>query len=104
MPLPAIIEAVLAWIGGWCVLAIAIAALWVLVTPKGTECRRDVQGGQRVFRGTRIPISAVRHFQDAGYTAKQIKREYPTLSLEQIESVRRKGPSAWRGTWERRVR
>lgn len=58
--------------------------------------RPDIVGGLPCVRGTRIPVRSVKSFADAGYTPEQIRREYPTLSLDDIAMAtawgRRKAP------------
>ena len=52
-----------------------------------TEQRRNVSHNARVIAGTRIPVRAIRRFIAAGYSAKQIMFEYPSLTAEDIEAV-----------------
>lgn len=40
-----------------------------------------------VIAGTRIPVSAIYSFADAGYTPRQIVAEYPSLTLNDVKSV-----------------
>jgi uncharacterized protein (DUF433 family) len=49
--------------------------------------RRGVAHNQLVFAGTRIPVRSVKAFADAGYSVSQIKREYPTLTEEDIRAA-----------------
>jgi uncharacterized protein (DUF433 family) len=42
--------------------------------------QRRIMRNQPVIGGTRIPVSAVRAFHDAGYSVDQILTEYPSLS------------------------
>ena len=37
--------------------------------------------------GTRVPTAAIRQFSEAGYTAKQIIREYPVLTPANIKAA-----------------
>ena len=41
-----------------------------------------------VFQGTRIPVSAVRRYLDAKYSPEAIMREFPGLTLEDIQTAR----------------
>jgi DNA-binding transcriptional MerR regulator len=56
--------------------------------------RRYIAHSQKVFSGTRIPIRAVQSFLAAGYTARQIIEEYPSLSEQDIDAVRNIGNAA----------
>lgn len=40
-----------------------------------------------VVAGTRIPVRAIRAFDDAGYTTDQIIAEYPTLTKQDVEAA-----------------
>lgn len=51
------------------------------------DAREDTQGGQLCFAGTRIPVRAVVSFAEAAYSPEAIKREYPTLTIEQISAA-----------------
>lgn len=46
---------------------------------------RHVLRNAQVVRGTRIPVRSIQSFARAGYSADDILREYPSLSLEDIE-------------------
>ena len=50
--------------------------------------QRFVQNNQPVFEGTRIPVSAVQSYLDAGYSTEAILREYPDLTAEDVNLVR----------------
>jgi uncharacterized protein (DUF433 family) len=45
---------------------------------------RRVAHNRAVFSGTRIPVSAVRAFAEAGYTVEQILKEYPSLTADDV--------------------
>jgi uncharacterized protein (DUF433 family) len=45
-----------------------------------------------VVGGTRIPVSAIYNFTDAGYSARQIVAEYPDLKLKDIRAALDKRP------------
>ena len=49
-----------------------------------------------IFGGTRIPVSAVIEYLDAGYAPAEICKEYPELTLKDVEAARsyRNGRSA----------
>lgn len=51
------------------------------------ERHRFVVHNQPIVAGTRIPISAIRNFADAGYTHEQIRRQYPSLSTADIQAA-----------------
>ena len=44
----------------------------------------DVMCGVPCIKGTRIPVTTIKSFYDAGYTDDQILAEYPTLTRSQI--------------------
>jgi uncharacterized protein (DUF433 family) len=46
-----------------------------------------IMEGTLCIEGTRIPAKAVIEFHREGYTAKMIRCEYPTLSVDQINDV-----------------
>lgn len=47
----------------------------------------EIMGGRYVITGTRIPVSAIKAFALGGYRNSEIQREYPTLTLKQIEAA-----------------
>ncbi|MDD9909935.1 MAG: DUF433 domain-containing protein [Ahrensia sp.] len=49
--------------------------------------KRHVMRNSTVFSGTRIPISAVRRFLEAGYSSKEILKQYPSLTDADIQAV-----------------
>jgi len=49
------------------------------------ERHRFVVHNEAVVAGTRIPLSTVRSFADAGYSIEEILREYPSLTREDVE-------------------
>lgn len=49
------------------------------------ERHRFVVHNEAVIAGTRIPISTVRSFADAGYSTAEILREYPSLTREDVQ-------------------
>jgi uncharacterized protein (DUF433 family) len=49
--------------------------------------KRNVAHNKPVIAGTRIPVSAVKAFSEAGYTIAQIKEQYPTLTDEDISAA-----------------
>lgn len=52
------------------------------------RCIPDIHGGTvPVIVGTRIPARAVKSFHAAGYTVDDIRREYPDLTVEQVEAA-----------------
>jgi uncharacterized protein (DUF433 family) len=54
---------------------------------------RGLLNGRPVFAGTRIPVGSVKAFADAGYSEKEILREYPTLTIRDVRAAM-KYPSA----------
>lgn len=51
------------------------------------EKHRYVARNASVVAGTRIPTAAIRRFSEEGYTVKQIMREYPTLTEEDVTAA-----------------
>ncbi|WP_109260370.1 DUF433 domain-containing protein [Hyphobacterium indicum] len=49
--------------------------------------KRNIAHNQTVIAGTRIPVSIVLEFLEAGYSAEQIIREYPVLTKRDVEAV-----------------
>lgn len=48
---------------------------------------RYVHHGKPIIAGTRIPTSTIWTFHEAGYAPEDIQREYPHLTLEDIEAA-----------------
>ena len=59
-----------------------------------TEKRKFIQHNTEVICGTRIPVSAIASFIGAGYSNRKIVEEYPSLEMDDVESVRRRVKSA----------
>jgi uncharacterized protein (DUF433 family) len=51
------------------------------------ERHRNVMSNQEVIAGTRIPVRSVKAFADAGYSIDAIKKEYPTLTEQDIRAA-----------------
>lgn len=51
------------------------------------ERKRNVVGNQPVIAGTRIPVSSIKAFAEAGYTPAQIRKEYPSLTDADIQAA-----------------
>lgn len=53
------------------------------------KVRRDkfIAQNQFVIAGTRIPVAAIQSFGRAGYGVDQIRKEYPELAREDVESA-----------------
>jgi uncharacterized protein (DUF433 family) len=70
-------------------MANAVRALWRRdeSTLGKIERQRNVAQNQAVIAGTRIPVRSVKAFADAGYSIEQIKREYPTLTEQDIRAA-----------------
>jgi uncharacterized protein (DUF433 family) len=64
----------------------AVRALWQRdeSTVGKIERQRNIAQNQAVIAGTRIPVRSVKAFAAAGYSIEQIKREYPTLTEQDI--------------------
>jgi uncharacterized protein (DUF433 family) len=58
------------------------------------EHHKFVVHNARVIAGTRIPVSTIRQFLDAGYTDAAIIEEFPTLTRKDILAVRRDSVAA----------
>lgn len=50
--------------------------------------QRFLQASEPVFEGTRIPVSAVRHYLDRGFCTEDILAEFPELTVPDIETAR----------------
>lgn len=51
------------------------------------ERNRWIAHNAYVIAGTRIPVSAIKEFHEAGYSVEQIQREYPDLTPTDIEAA-----------------
>lgn len=51
------------------------------------ERRRFVAGNAPVIGGTRVPASTILHFIEDGFSPQDIVREYPSLTVEDVEAV-----------------
>lgn len=51
------------------------------------EKHRFVARNATVIAGTRIPTATIRRYAKAGYSVKQILREYPTLTRRDVEAA-----------------
>lgn len=48
----------------------------------------EIMDGELCVTGTRIPVRSIKSFaDDGGYSPEDIQREYPTLTVEQIEAA-----------------
>lgn len=54
-----------------------------------TEKKRFVAHSQNVVAGTRIPVRSVISFIDANFSNKQIIEQYPSLTDQDIDAIRR---------------
>ncbi|NIA26295.1 MAG: DUF433 domain-containing protein [Gammaproteobacteria bacterium] len=52
------------------------------------EKRRKVQASKLVFRGTRVPVEAVRRYLDAGKTTQEILDAFPSLTEDDIQATK----------------
>lgn len=51
------------------------------------EQHRFVMGGDRVIAGTRILVSSIKAFAEAGYSVTQIIEQYPMLKKKDVEAA-----------------
>lgn len=58
------------------------------------ERHRNVMHNQAVIAGTRIPVRSIKAFADAGYSVDEIRKEYPTLTAEDILAAIRASAAA----------
>ncbi|WP_165455823.1 DUF433 domain-containing protein [Paracoccus subflavus] len=49
---------------------------------------RFVLQNEPVFAGTRVPVAAVKRYLDAGFSAAEIIKEFPVLTLDDIEAAK----------------
>ncbi|MCC6734927.1 MAG: DUF433 domain-containing protein [Bauldia sp.] len=49
--------------------------------------KRNVAGNQPVVAGTRIPVSTVKAYADAGFSSEEIRAEYPSLTEADIAAA-----------------
>jgi uncharacterized protein (DUF433 family) len=53
----------------------------------GVEQHKHVMRNAPVIAGTRIPTAAIRRFHEAGYSIKQIMRQYPSLTEKDVKGA-----------------
>lgn len=53
-----------------------------------SESKIDVMGGERVFKGTRLPVEHVRKMLERGETEANILEDYPYLTQEHLDWAR----------------
>lgn len=53
---------------------------------RGFERNPDIMDGALCFAGTRIPVAAVKSFANAGYSPADIAKEYPSLTVADIQA------------------
>lgn len=58
------------------------------------EHHKFVARNASVFRGTRIPVSIIEDFIEAGYSDQAIIEEYPSLTAKDVQAARRTHPLA----------
>lgn len=51
------------------------------------ERTRGIVGNKPVIAGTRIPVSTIKEFSDAGFSVEQILKEYPSLERKDVEAA-----------------
>jgi uncharacterized protein (DUF433 family) len=56
--------------------------------------KRGIASNRPVVAGTRIPVSAIKAFHEAGYTIEQIREQYPVLTDDDIRTALKHGEAA----------
>lgn len=51
------------------------------------ERQKNIARNEAVIAGTRIPVKSIKAFADAGYSIVKIRKEYPTLTAEDIRAA-----------------
>lgn len=51
------------------------------------ERHKHVVRNSTVVAGTRIPTAAIRRFKEAGYSIQQIVKQYPTLTVKDVQAA-----------------
>jgi uncharacterized protein (DUF433 family) len=51
------------------------------------QAKRGIVGKRPVIAGTRIPVSAIKAFGEAGYSIKQIIQQYPILTEDDVRAA-----------------
>jgi uncharacterized protein (DUF433 family) len=51
------------------------------------ERKRNVVHNEPVVAGTRIPVRSIKSFAEAGFTVRDIQKEYPTLAEDDIRAA-----------------
>ena len=51
------------------------------------ESKKGIANSRPVIAGTRIPVDAIKAFAAEGYSVEQIRKEYPTLTVEDIAAA-----------------
>jgi uncharacterized protein (DUF433 family) len=49
--------------------------------------KRGIAQNQTVIAGTRIPVRSIKAFAEAGYSVSDIRKEYPTLTEDDIRAA-----------------
>jgi uncharacterized protein (DUF433 family) len=77
-------------------MADAIRAMWKRdkTTIGQIERQRNIARNQDVIAGTRIPVRSIKAFADAGYSVDAIKKEYPSLTDQDIRAAIAHKPAA----------
>lgn len=73
----------------WASMEKAVQSLWArdATTIGKIERRRGVASNNPVIAGTRIPVKTIKAFQDAGYSNREIRAEYPVLTEKDIRAA-----------------
>jgi uncharacterized protein (DUF433 family) len=58
------------------------------------QSTRGIVSNKPVVAGTRIPVSAIRAFHEAGYTIEQIREQYPVLTEDDVRAALKRGRAA----------
>jgi uncharacterized protein (DUF433 family) len=56
--------------------------------------KRGIAGNRPVVAGTRIPVSTIKAFHEAGYTVEQIREQYPMLTEDDVRAALKYGKAA----------
>ncbi len=58
------------------------------------EKHKNIARNALVVAGTRIPVSSIKTFADAGYSVDEILKEYPSLTVDDINAAIDRGQAA----------
>jgi uncharacterized protein (DUF433 family) len=77
-------------------MEMAVRELWKRDTSTvgKIDRKRGVAGNKPVIAGTRIPVSAIKAFEEAGYSVEQIREQYPVLTEDDVRAALEHGKAA----------